>query len=413
MNDKWQDELRNRMNFHEEEAPEGLWKGLEQRLISENMLFETDIISATNKKRRLLIISINAVVAAIVLLFFILKISDSNKINETLINDNIITSELADNNVSEIIESVKSDIEIKANSKLNSSDFKDIEEFPQVSFTTENVSNSDMSKEQTSKDEALKENNSNNDVLKEDLYENLNYESSNQLFASSIVKDNHKQSRWQTSVSITNTPNNSKEAYVGYGTFVREEIVDQQYAFKSKHMLGATYTDVKHEQPIILELSLRYNLSDRWSLASGLTYSMLSSKLRSESMDYFQADTQTLHYLGVPLNVGYTFWHNSKISSYILAGGLVEKNIAGKLTTNYSINNKLDFTKKESITSKQLQWSVNSAIGIEYHISNFLGIYAEPGMVYYFNNGSNLETIYKDRPMNFNLRLGFRFNINE
>ena len=45
-------------------------------------------------------------------------------------------------------------------------------------------------------------------------------------------------------------------------------------------------------------------------------------------------------------------------------------------------------------------------------LSELLGIYAEPGFSYYFDNGSFVETVYRERPFNFSLSLGLRFNLN-
>jgi hypothetical protein len=117
--------------------------------------------------------------------------------------------------------------------------------------------------------------------------------------------------------------------------------------------------------------------------------------------------------LGIPLNIDYKLWQNNNFSTYISAGGLVEKNISGKLASDYYIDNKLQSSTDEKINSKQLQWSINSAIGLEYRISDSFGIYAEPGVAYYFKNNSKTETIYKERPFNFNLRLGLRINFND
>jgi hypothetical protein len=137
-----------------------------------------------------------------------------------------------------------------------------------------------------------------------------------------------------------------------------------------------------------------------------------TSKLRSESLNYYYDDRQILHYIGIPINVDYKLWKNNNLSTYISTGGLVERNIAGKLKSDYYIDNKLQLSTNESISSKQLQWSVNSAIGVEYNISDNIGLYAEPGFAYYFKNNSELETIYKDRPLSFNLKLGLRISFN-
>ena len=44
-------------------------------------------------------------------------------------------------------------------------------------------------------------------------------------------------------------------------------------------------------------------------------------------------------------------------------------------------------------------------------ITEKFGIYAEPGVVYYFDDGSNVNTIRKEHPFNFNIQLGVRFTL--
>ncbi|MFA7583443.1 MAG: outer membrane beta-barrel protein, partial [Proteiniphilum sp.] len=234
-----------------------------------------------------------------------------------------------------------------------------------------------------------------------------------QLFASVTPKPARNQSKWQTNLSMSNLPSGSSETYSGYGTFAQAETVEEQYHFLSNYTREQVYTNVKHHQPITFGLTLRYNFNERWSVSSGLTYSLLSSELYSGKGNYYYDDRQTLHYIGIPANIAYTFWQNDKISTYISTGGLVEKNVAGRLTSNYYLDNQLEISTKEKIRSKELQWSVNAAMGLGYQISNNIGLYAEPGISYYFKNSSEIETIYKDNPLHFNLRLGLRFTFND
>ena len=233
------------------------------------------------------------------------------------------------------------------------------------------------------------------------------------LLAMNGRRDHQNQTKWQTGLSMSNAPSGSSETYSGYGTFAVTETVEEQYHFLANDTREQAYTDVKHHQPITFGLTLRYNLNERWSVASGLTYSQLTSELHSGSGNYYYDDRQTLHYIGLPLNIAYTFWQSPKLSAYLTSGGLVEKNVAGRLTSNYYIDDQLEITTRENISTDQLQWSVNTAIGLGYRISNNIGLYAEPGISYYFKNSSELETIYKDNPLHFNLRLGLRFTLGD
>ncbi len=230
-----------------------------------------------------------------------------------------------------------------------------------------------------------------------------------QLLAMNGHRDHQHQTKWQTSLSMSNFPSGSSETYSGYGTFAVTETVEEQYHFLANDTREETYTDVKHHQPITFGLTLRYNLNKRWSVASGLSYTQLTSELYSGSGNYYYDDRQTLHYVGIPLGIAYTFWQNQKITAYLSTGGLVEKNVAGRLTSNYYIDNQLEVTTRENVSTDKLQWSVNTAIGLGYRISNSIGLYAEPGISWYFKNSSEMETIYKENPLNFNLRVGLRF----
>ena len=57
------------------------------------------------------------------------------------------------------------------------------------------------------------------------------------------------------------------------------------------------------------------------------------------------------------------------------------------------------------------QLSVNASIGAEYKVTNSFGFYVEPGLGYYFNDGSSVSTVYKDHPLNYNLNFGLRFSL--
>jgi hypothetical protein len=44
-------------------------------------------------------------------------------------------------------------------------------------------------------------------------------------------------------------------------------------------------------------------------------------------------------------------------------------------------------------------------------VNESFSIYAEPKVGYYFDNGSNVATLYKDKPLNIDINVGLRLNI--
>ena len=81
----------------------------------------------------------------------------------------------------------------------------------------------------------------------------------------------------------------------------------------------------------------------------------------------------------------------------------------GQAKEKYILNNKVEKKETQDLNEKPFQWSVNASVGLQYNISPSIGLYAEPGVSYYFNDGTSIKTIYKDKPCNFNLNLGLRF----
>ena len=415
MSDHWHDNLRKRMDLHEENAPEGLWKDIEQHIDTFNP------VHIVKPRRKILLWSLSSVAVAAVALLLLVLFPFNNQSPLLPTNDLVVSKILDQTDVAESL--VAESLEVESSVALKQS-VSSQQQYKNVSVQIPAVENDNVQLNEINEtdNKTITDNNiisddpSKNEVLdsRVDKVQSKqdNPQPNDQLLALSTISKSPNQSKWQTNLSMSNVSSSSSETHTGFGTFAQHETVEDQYAFMSQYTRAETYTEIDHNLPIMVGLTLRYNLNQRLGVSSGLTYSLLTSKLRSESVNYFYDDRQTLHYLGVPLNINYKLWQNNNFSTYISAGGLVEKNIAGKLSSDYYIDNKLQSSTDEKITSKQLQWSINSAVGLEYRLSDNFGIYAEPGVAYYFKNNSEIETIYKERPINFNLSLGLRINFN-
>lgn len=163
-----------------------------------------------------------------------------------------------------------------------------------------------------------------------------------------------------------------------------------------------------HHLPVKLGISFRYNLDERWSVQSGLIYSYLASDI-SENTTKGSYDTkQKLHYIGIPLQVGYKLGESKHFRSYIATGGQVEKLVSGKATTHHTKNNSTQGTFIQNISDKRLLFSALASFGVEYALGETFSLYVEPSIHYYFKNGNGLQTHYNEQPLNINLTIGFR-----
>ena len=450
MNSQWSDNLRKRMEAHEEPSPEGLWEDIEQ-IVTKELLFQTGkhpVQSSSGQKKSLLWAKrIGAVVAIILILYFIgdffLKedtpyspaitqkpgVEHKQENTPSIDQDNkgfLLTETekghrgplAPDNNtvtwaaLAPTASTDKKTDDSFMDKEKNRRDKED-EEPDSADLSKQPGEDPGMEEKATDMQSASKERRP-HDYLATDP--NVHYP---------IITRQNKPARWQTNIYASNISSGSTKTYNGYRSFLSEEIAVREgdmapLLVKTPHegivaanKQNMVYTEMKHRQPVTMGASIKYNVNEKWSLTSGLTYTILSSQLRSGSGSHYYTSEQTLHNIGIPLGINYNFWRGRHVSIYVSGGGQVEKNVHGKLITDYVVNDKLESTEKNHISINRLQWSVNSSVGIEYNLFSKIGLYMEPGVIYYFKDGSEVETIYKEKPVNFNLRVGLRFSLGE
>lgn len=164
--------------------------------------------------------------------------------------------------------------------------------------------------------------------------------------------------------------------------------------------LLSRYNETKHHaQPVSYGLSFGYALNNRLTLTTGVVYTRaVTDFIRSSGNDNI-TETQRLHYIGVPLGVKYRVWGNRYIQTYATAGGQADFNVKATMTSG---------EVKTDVDCDNVQFSVNAAAGVQVDVVPHVGLYAEPGVKYYIDNKSAVATIFKDKPLAFNLQVGLR-----
>lgn len=170
-------------------------------------------------------------------------------------------------------------------------------------------------------------------------------------------------------------------------------------------------TETNHSQPMRVGLSVGYDISPRWTLSAGLAYTRLHSTLTSGTSHSYFTNDQNIHYLGVPLSISYNVVNASHLRLYGSVGGMLELGVSGNVVVNNITKNKLVSTERNNVSDIPVQPSADAAVGVEYTIGNGIGLYAEPGLSYYFRNTDKLKTYYTEHPLTFNMHFGVRWNV--
>ena len=169
-------------------------------------------------------------------------------------------------------------------------------------------------------------------------------------------------------------------------------------------------THTHHRQPLRLALTAAYRISPRWAVEAGLAYSYLRSETETVGANYSMSTDQRLHYIGLPVAAVYTVWGNKRLGLYAKAGAMAEKMVAGRARTTTIVGGESRTDESRHVSIGALQLSATAAIGAEWRVAGGLSLYAEPGITYHFDSGSDVSTFYSDNPVAFSLTLGLRLS---
>ena len=425
MKTNWQKDIHDRLGSYEKDAPEGLWEGISRRMPKLN-----DGGMLTHKPQRTAKFRMWRVAGVAAAASVALVIGYSFLGNSAKDNINIPTNTTKHPNM--LASSQKpignEPTGVCAEQATHSADDLLSEQSALAKALTEQPTLANASMKTDVKEISSKEDNSKEDnkqtvtkpAKREDSYV-LPHNPDNNLLAFNDMTersgDEDAPSRWSVSTGAMGGlgASGTTTAYGDHLVLSSPGVADT----KDSPMLDMntinrdieTKTEYDHHLPIRIGLSVAYALTDRLSISSGLTYTRLSSDIKDASRESKYIGEQRLHYVGIPVNVSYKVASSRWICLYGTAGVLAEKCVSGTTDEGYVENNTMKYTNTQDISSKPLQMSVNAGVGIQFDIIDNVGIYAEPGLSYYFDDGSALQTIYKEKPLNFNLNVGVRFKL--
>ncbi|MBQ6228297.1 MAG: PorT family protein [Prevotella sp.] len=160
----------------------------------------------------------------------------------------------------------------------------------------------------------------------------------------------------------------------------------------------------KHHHPISIGAQVKFGLARNLAISTGLAYTYLKSDFIYKMGGTTLERNQVLQYLGVPVNVIYSLWNRYGLSVYTTAGAQADFCVKATFES--------EGTKKD-IDKDNAQFSAMFGVGLQYDFTPSLGIYVEPSLRYYFDNGSDLDNAYKDKPTNIGFQFGLRYNISK
>lgn len=150
-------------------------------------------------------------------------------------------------------------------------------------------------------------------------------------------------------------------------------------------------------------LSVSYRLTDRWAVQTGVNYMLQRTLLTQKMKNDFLETQYNYEYIGIPVGVTYKVRDiGSWLTLYATAGAEADFNFKAKAYVD---------DVERAIRKDRPLFAVTTAAGMQLNLPLRFGFFVEPGVIYYFDNGSAVDTRMKDQPLNGSLLMGFRYAI--
>ncbi len=165
-------------------------------------------------------------------------------------------------------------------------------------------------------------------------------------------------------------------------------------------------SDADYSLPINFGIQAQVKVKSFLSVGIGFSYAWLNSKYDALLNKRYYRIKQTLHYVGIPVNLYFNFVDTGNLRFYGNLGGNIEKGVKA----SYKLKSYDGFSKNTTAKIDGFQYSANAGLGMEYLFSNQFGLYLEPNLVYYFDSKIP-ASIRTDQPLQLKAEVGVRFHL--
>lgn len=223
---------------------------------------------------------------------------------------------------------------------------------------------------------------------------------------------------YKISTSASSSSSSTSTGY-GYSILNTKSDISSSSLHKINNLLTAnheTEKTVNHRMPARLSFDIIYKITERIGIGTGLSRTSLSSSIHSGTSTVYTNSEQKMVLVGIPLSLYYEIpLSGGRFGLYASVGGMWEKAVDYSLDSREYIGGVENSTHSYSGSMPDYsQWSVNAVAGGHVRISKNSGwsVFAEAGATRHFDNGSDISTIYNDKPLMPLVNFGLRYSIN-
>jgi hypothetical protein len=175
----------------------------------------------------------------------------------------------------------------------------------------------------------------------------------------------------------------------------RDHDTDGPNNTNSIDIINGLETTHSHRMPLVVGLSVKFPVTEKIGVTTGLEYSLYSS-----SFSYPPGEkTQLVHYLGIPVRLDWTFVSSRWLDAYLGTG------VKGDLCLGATMDG-------QSIGKDGPAFRLLGAGGIQFNATRNLGLFVEPEVSWTLPSDRRMLSTYSsEHPWMFTVATGVRINL--
>lgn len=177
----------------------------------------------------------------------------------------------------------------------------------------------------------------------------------------------------------------------------------------ASHNSGKIEQTERHSFPITFSLSLNRAFSERFSLGTGIQYSILRSQFTMGKNGNSIVEKQDVHYLGIPLQVSYQWFEYKRFSSYVSLGVTLNIPVYASQEIDYLVQWQSQFSQSNR-NRPPIQWQVGAGFGVQYQLGRNTAIFVESTFNWFVPSDTGIRTKWTEQPFVITCPIGIRLS---
>ena len=165
---------------------------------------------------------------------------------------------------------------------------------------------------------------------------------------------------------------------------------------------------LKHSMPASVGVGVSLPLTNKLAFETGVVYNYLHSASNQEQAMSTYSKERHLHYIGIPVGLSYNILDRNAFDLYAHSSFMLERGVSGR---DFVLMDGVK-TMETKIEYEGFQPSVDLSVGAMFTVGN-IGLYAQPGLSYYFGTASQPANYRTENPISLSLRVGMKFLFGE